>query len=193
MITYIIVIILIIVIVIMFKMEKHKVKYVKSSVNNVSYLVRDRHDSQQAADILGQIDNNIKDFIQFLKDNKNDDKSKDYVQYIDQLDQRIKNVVISESSANSSYTSYSVNKGEELVFCLRSKYTNNFHDINLLMYVVLHELSHIGCPEYGHGPLFKKIFAFFAMRGIDCKVYEKVNFGILPTEYCGLIIGESII
>jgi hypothetical protein len=61
------------------------------------------------------------------------------------------------------------------------------------MYVVLHELSHVGCPEYGHGALFKKIFAFFAQCGIQCDVYKKVDFKRSPKEYCGLIISESII
>jgi predicted metal-dependent hydrolase len=193
MIIYIIIIVLIILVFIIFKLEKHEVKYVKSRVNNVEYLVRDTSDKQEAADRLGLIEVNIKKFIDYVYSNKDNE---DYVknkEYIEQLHNRIKNVVISESSADSSYTSYSVNKGEQLVFCLRSKYTNSLHDLNLLMYVVLHELSHVGCPEYGHGPLFKKIFAFFAECGIKCDVYKKIEFNKYPKEYCGLMISESII
>jgi hypothetical protein len=193
MIILIVVIIIIILLYIIFKLEKHEVKYVKSNVNGVDYLVRDVPDKQKASDMLGQIDNNIKKFINYLYTNKDE---KDFVsnkQYIEQLNNRIQNVIISESSADSSYTSYSINKGEQLVFCLRSKYDNSFHDLNLLMYVVLHELSHVGCPEYGHGELFKKIFAFFADCGVKCGVYNKINFGEHSREYCGLIISESII
>ena len=193
MIIYIILIILIVLIYIIFKLEKHEVKYVKSRVNNVDYLVRDTSDKQEAADKLGLIEVNMKKFIDYVYSNRNDEEYIKNKQYIEQLYNRIKNVVISESSANSSYTSYSVNKGEQLVFCLRSKYDNSLHDLNLLMYVVLHELSHVGCPEYGHGPLFKKIFAFFAECGIKCNVYKKMDFNHNPAEYCGLMISDSII
>ena len=65
---------------------------------------------------------------------------------------------IYETSLTSNYTSYSINKGEELSFCLRSKSTGKLHDINLLMYVAVHELAHTACPETGHTPLFNKIF-----------------------------------
>lgn len=193
MIVYIIIIILIVLIFIIFKLEKHEVKYVKSNINNVEYLVRDTPDKQEAADKLGLINVNINKFIDYVYANRNNEEYSKNKQYIEQLHDRIKNVIISESSADSSYTSYSINKGEQLVFCLRSKYNNSLHDLNLLMYVVLHELSHVGCPEYGHGPLFKKIFAFFAECGMKCDVYKKIDFNKKPEEYCGLIISESII
>lgn len=193
MLVYIIIIIIIVLVFIIFKLEKHEVKYVKSKVNNVEYLVRDTPDKQEAADKLGMIDVNMRKFIDYVYDHRNDENFVKNKEYIEQLHDRIKNVVISESSADSSYTSYSINKGEQLVFCLRSKYNNSFHDLNLLMYVVLHELSHVGCPEYGHGPLFKKVFAFFAECGVKCDVYKKIDFGEKPEEYCGLIISESII
>src|SRR5438445_471854 len=80
--------------------------------------------------------------------------------YIEQLKERMSNVIISESSENNGYTSYSINKGEQIVFCLRSKKDNNhLHDLNLLMYVALHEMAHVACPEIGHTDLFKEIFA----------------------------------
>ena len=42
-------------------------------------------------------------------------------QYIKQLNTRIQNVIITESTFNSSYTSYSVNKGEQIVFLYKNK------------------------------------------------------------------------
>ena len=75
---------------------------------------------------------------------------------------------IYENSNSSEYTSYSVNKGEEIVFCLKSrKDPYNLHDINLMMYVAIHELAHIGCHEIGHTDLFKKIFAFYLEVAIE--------------------------
>ena len=118
----------------------------------------------------------------------------EYQQYIIQLHDRIKNVVVIESSEDSVYTSYSVNKGEQIVFCLRSrKIKNQIHKFNLLMYVVLHEISHVACPEYGHTPLFTKIFAFITTVATQIGLYQKINFEYLPTEYCGLMITDSVI
>ena len=99
-----------------------------------------------------------------------------------------------ENNNKDNTTSYSVNKGEELVLCLRSKKdVNKFHDMNTLMYVILHEISHIACPEYNHTPLFKKIFAFFTEVAIKLNIYQRVNYSSNPVEYCGIYITDSIV
>jgi predicted metal-dependent hydrolase len=62
------------------------------------------------------------------------------------------------------------------------------------MYVVLHEISHVACPIYdNHGPLFKKIFGFLTKIAINLGLYTKINFNENHTEYCGLMITDSII
>ena len=95
---------------------------------------------------------------------------------------------------NTVYTSYSINKGEQIVFCLRSKMIRNkLHDFNLIMYVVLHEMAHVGCPEIGHTELFKKIFALFASEAVKMGLYEKIEFRNNNKEYCGMQITDSII
>ena len=58
-------------------------------------------------------------------------------------------IIFRESTDDSKFTSYSINKGEEIVFCLRCKKTNQLHNINELMYVAIHEISHVACPEIG--------------------------------------------
>ena len=65
--------------------------------------------------------------------------------------------VIKEGIDNPSYTSYTINKGQEMAVCLRSKNDKKIHDINEIMYVIIHEISHIACPELGHTKLFLKI------------------------------------
>ena len=67
------------------------------------------------------------------------------------------------------------------------------HDLNLVMYVALHEIAHVGCPVFGHGPLFKRIFAFFTIIAIKQGLYQRIDFRRYPTEYCGLIISDSIV
>lgn len=174
------------------KTTKKEVKYIKSDIDNRTYLVRDLEDKQKAANMLGRIRKNIIILMEHLRSNR--DKYPEYRQYIDQLINKIGDINISESSEDSMYTSYSVNKGEQIVFCLRSKKNKNrIHDLNLIMYVALHEISHVACPEFGHTPLFKKIFAFFTLIAMEIGIYDRISFSIDPLEYCGLTISESII
>ena len=167
--------------------------FLKSPLDNNYYMVRDLSDKDTAIIMLSTIKLNIIKLNDYLVKNK-DDKYKEYNPYIEQLNDRIQSVSIAESRETSSSTSYSVNKGEELVFCLRSKKEwNKFHNFNTIMYVALHEISHIACPEYGHGPLFKKIFAFITQVAIELNIYVHVDFNKSPEEYCGIYITESII
>ena len=167
--------------------------FLQSPIDNNYYMIRDLSDKTTAVIMLSTIRLNILKLNDYLVKNKND-KYKEYKTYIEQLDDRIKGVTIAESRESSASTSYSVNKGEELVFCLRSKKEwNKFHNFNTIMYVALHEISHIACPEYGHGPLFKKIFAFITQVAIEINIYTQTDFNKTPEEYCGIYITESII
>jgi Ca2+/Na+ antiporter len=185
-------ILILVIMVIFYKYGKNDVIYVKSDIDNISYLVRNVADKQKAANILATIRQNMFKLNDYLYANK--EKYKDYIEYITNLNTKIKDSIIIESGENSVYTSYSINKGEQIIFCLRSRQDNiTFHEINLLMYVVLHEMAHVGCTEYGHTNMFKKIFAFFAERAVELGLYTKIPFNSVPVEYCGLMITESII
>jgi hypothetical protein len=190
---YILLFILLLSIIILFvKTQNSNVVYVNSDIDNKLYLVRDVEDKQQACNMLAKIKQNIISLTYYLYDNR--DKYKEYIPYIKQLRERIQNVEVLESAEDSVYTSYSVNKGEQIVFCLRSRHIKNkLHHFNLLMYVVLHEMSHVACPEYGHTDLFKHIFAFITQIAIENNIYTKIDFNLYPEEYCGLMITDSII
>jgi len=176
----------------LFRYEKYEVTYVVSDVDGKEYLVRDLDDKQQAANLLARVRQNIMTLTDYLVANKT--KFVDYEKYIEQLNERIRGVVINESTEKNQYTSYSVNKGEQIVFCLRSRRDlDKLHDLNIVMYVALHEVSHVGCPETDHTPLFKKIFAFFCQIAVNIGLYQKIPFREQPVEYCGLMISDSII
>lgn len=183
---------LVIGIIIFIKNQNSNVIYVTSELDQQQYLVRDLQDKQYASNMLAKIKQNIMTITNYLITNIN--KYPEYSSYIEQLNSRIKNVEVLESTEDSVYTSYSVNKGEQIVFCLRSRRIHNeLHKFNLLMYVVLHEMSHVACPEYGHTQLFKKIFAFITNIAIGLGLYTKIDFVNDPTEYCGMTITDSII
>jgi len=144
-------------------------------VDGKYYLVRDLNDKEDVADTLAYIRMNIMKLIEHIK-RSHPDK---YQKYIHDLEEKFTDVSISENIYDFYYTSYSVNKGEQLVFCMRSRKNNSNdrrHDINLMMYVALHEISHIACPEYGHTELFKEIFSFITKSAIDIGIYTPIDF-----------------
>lgn len=169
--------------------------YVKSDIDNTFYLVRDVSDKQQASNTLAKIKQHIITLSDYLYNNIDDKNNEKYKEYIIRLHDRARDIIIIESTQDSIYTSYSINKGEQIVFCLRTRQLpNSLHDINLMMYVVLHEISHVACPIYdNHGPLFKEIFAFITTNAINIGIYNRIDFRSNPTDYCGLMITDSII
>ena len=190
-----IIITIFVVIICYFKYSYPNMTYVKSDIDGNLYLVRNLKDKQQASNTLARIRNNIIHLSDHLYEHINDDNNKKYEQYIKILHNKVRDIVIVESTQDSIYTSYSVNKGEQIVFCLRSrKLRSDLHDINLMMYVVLHEISHVACPIYdNHGPLFREIFAFICTSAINLGIYKKIDFASHPEDYCGLTINDSIV
>jgi predicted metal-dependent hydrolase len=136
-------------------LNKNNFIYIESN-SGVSYLVQKSDNKQEKANLLDKLMKNLFLLKNHLVENIN--KYPDIEKYIQQLNRNFNEnrTAVYETDPKTKLTSYSVNKGEELSFCLTSKKTNELHDVNLLMYVAIHELSHIACPEIGHGPLFKK-------------------------------------
>lgn len=172
--------------------NRNNLIYVESN-SGTKFLVHKDNLKNDKANLLGKIVENM--FI--LKNHmvKNINNFKSFKPYIKQLQNNLSetNTVVYETDPKSNLTSYSVNKGEELSFCLKSKKSGELHDINLLMYVAIHEMAHVACPEIGHGELFKKIFRKLAEEAIKIGVYKKVNFSDNPVEYCGMILSSSIV
>lgn len=166
--------------------------YVEAN-SGTKFLVHKDNLKNEKANLLSKIVENL--FI--LKNHmvKNIDNFSSFRPYIEQLNNNLSETktIIYETDPSSDLTSYSVNKGEEISFCLKSKKTNQLHDINLLMYVAIHELAHVACPEIGHGRLFMKIFKKLAEEAVKINIYNKVNYSDMPVEYCGMILSSSII
>ena len=160
--------------------------------NGTKYIIYNNNIDEKQQ-LLNKIIENMYQLKNHLTENINN--FSEYKSYIQQLDENFNNsrTHIYETNPLSNLTSYSVNKGEELSICLKSKETNNFHDINLLMYVIIHEMSHFACPEIGHGDLFKKIFKFFLLEAIKIGIYKQVDYSQEPVEYCGMKLNSSII
>jgi hypothetical protein len=187
----IIILVCIVIILLFFYLNNAHVTYLKSDTDGQKYLVRDLPHKQEASDMLAMIKKNLIQLDKYMEQNKGSKPFSDYAQYIDNLSAKINTVDIKEGSPDSQYTSYSINKGEEIVFCLRSKKTHDLHDLNLMMFVAIHEASHIACPEVGHTPLFRDIFVFFLKNAMTLGIYKYIDFEKNNMEYCGININES--
>ncbi len=149
--------------------------------------------NNQKINLLNNIINKIFKLKKYLLNNIHN--FPEYKSYILQLDKNFnKNITkIYETHPKSKNTSYSVNKGEEVSICMKSKLNHQNHEINLLMYVMIHEMAHFACPEIGHGDLFKFIFKKFLEEAVNIGIYNKEDYSKNPTEYCGMIINSSIL
>jgi hypothetical protein len=164
----------------------NEVTYTVSKVDGKKYLVRNLADREEAADLLAGTKHNCVTLVQYLgiKYPKSD--------RVKRLVERFKPDNISESTAKSKYTSYSVNKGEKIVFCLRSRDRNQkLVDSNVLMFVALHELAHVMTVSTGHTDEFWDNFRFLLKKSIAAGVYRHQDFRRNPVKYCGIDITDS--
>jgi hypothetical protein len=185
------ILIFVIIFYIVFILDDSSLVRFKNKGNDV--LVRNNHDKIDSANLLGELIYKMYLLRDYLVANSSN--FPEYSEYINLLANNFnKNrTKIYETSLNSNYTSYSINKGEELVFCLRCKKTHNLHTINLLMYVAVHEMAHTACPETGHTPLFNKIFKFLLEQAILLDLYKYEDYSAHPVEYCGMNLYTNIL
>jgi predicted metal-dependent hydrolase len=163
----------------------NEVTYVKSKIDGKEYLVRNVDDKQEAADLLSNMSININKLLDFLKEKYDSDPVKRLIKKYDPTN-------ITESSASSKYTSYSVNKGEKIVLCIRSRDDDaKLIDLNTLMFVVLHELAHIMTVSVGHTEEFWTNFKFLLTKGIELDIYKEIDYSKNPQKYCGITITDS--
>jgi hypothetical protein len=162
--------------------------------DGINYYVRNNNDKGEAVGILCELRQKIKKLIKFIeKNDSNDEEYKIYKENINLIKNKIDIVKFKETPKTSNYTSYSVNKGEELFLCIRSKKTNEIHSINDLLYVAIHEIAHIGCPEIGHTNLFFKINLYLLKKAVEFNLYKYDNYNNNPKEYCGINLNNSLL
>lgn len=180
-------------IIVLFKYCDNKGLVLLEKENN-QYWVRDLPDKDKATDVLIDLRKNLFELLDFIdKNNSDSPEYKKFKKYIPLMKSRLSTVKIKETPASSSHTSYSVNKGEELVFCIRSKKDNKLHDNNELLYVAIHELAHIGCPEIGHTKLFFELNVFLLKEAVKFNIYKYKNYNEKSIEYCGISLNHTIL
>lgn len=157
---------------------------VKSTIDNKEYLVQDKSDAQEAANLIAT----IRQRLVLLVDHLVKTTPADDVRII-MLKENFNPDRLKEGMDNSGYTSYSINKGEQIVLCLRNK--DKLMDINTMMFVVLHELSHIATESVGHTPEFWENFKWILEESINIGIYQKKDYSRESVEYCGMTITST--
>jgi hypothetical protein len=164
------------------------VEYVKSTIDGREYLVQSLPDKQAAANLLAQIRARLKKVCSHMEKTAPSDP---------RTVRLIKNFnpdALSEGTDNTRYTSYSINKGEKIVFCLRARDgTKKLEDLNMMMFVAIHELGHICTEEVGHTPSFWENFKWLLEHSINIGVYTKQDFNSSPQEYCGMMVKSNVV
>jgi len=173
----------------LFGLGQYPTLYVKSSVDGKEYLVRDLPDKQEAANLLAKVRiklNNLKIHLE----GKYPDKTQ-----VKQLIQNFRNDPkrFLESTPDAEFTSYSVNKGESVHLCLRQREgaDESLVKEEVMVFVAIHEMSHILTESLGHGPDFWNNFAWLLKEAELINIYKHQDFKAHPVKYCGMSITDE--
>jgi len=157
---------------------------ITSSIDNEKYTVQIKDDSKEAADLIAKIKSKLNTLIEHLK--------KSYGESDERVERLISNYrpdKMREGVDTPGYTSYSINKGEQIILCLRNE--DELVDINTMMFVVLHEMGHLASESIGHTEEFWDNFKWLLEESINIGIYVKQDFETKSVEYCGMNITST--
>jgi len=166
--------------------DAFNLKCIISGVDGKKYCVRERNKLELAANRLATINQKMNKLVEHC-----------YEKYptrenIKRLKLGYNPRKIMETLPTSEYTAYSQNKGEKLAFCLnKEKDGNDLIDPNTLMFVAIHELSHIATKSVGHKDEFWENFKFLLTEASKLGVYKLVDYKKNPKRYCGTDIDDN--
>lgn len=160
--------------------------FVKSKKDQKYHLVRNMPDRQSAADRMAEIKSRLVKLVNYIKEKfPNDPRSERLVDRFD-IDS------IQETRIDSTHTSFSIDKGEEIHLCLRDKSEDlNIHKLNTLMFVALHELAHVASEKQGHGEEFKTNFVWILKNATQIGIYQSVDYSQNNEKFCGEVINSN--
>jgi hypothetical protein len=185
---YILIIFIIILAVKIFKdSETFNLRCIISDKDGNKYCVRDRTKLELSADKLATVNINLQKLVSHLKTKYPNDEQ------VKILIKKFNPKKIYETLPTSEYTAYSENKGEKIAFCLDTEKNNKGRliDINTLMYVALHELSHVMTVSIGHNDEFWQNFKFLIIEAKQINIYNPVDYKKQPARYCGTNITDN--
>ena len=180
------IIVLILTITLLIKNEGFATIFKTSKHNNKSYEVQDVKDSQQVANLMGKIELKINKFTKYLIDKYPNDER------IIRLQDNLEEIKYKESPFEKGTSSYTINKGELMSICLRQKNAlKEIHDLNTLMFVVIHELGHVMTLSTGHTQEWINNFRFLLKEAEQYGIYNPVDYSEENINYCGVDVTHN--
>ena len=145
-----------------------------------SYLVRDTPDRTETANTLARLNSMVNHFIDLLE--KDFEAAK--LPVVLRLKKRYRSGALSEGRISKALTSYTVNKGEKVVLCMRSRDENDtlFSD-EILFSVLLHELAHIASITVDHGNEWRRNWHYLEDKAVQYKMLQHKKVDV---DYCGI-------
>lgn len=194
--TGIIICVVLVVLIILYLYKKNYTRAIVYSKNMIPFKVNKNIDYEfmkNSANILDSINSRVYILLTYLQ--KNYPKNPTTIILVSKYSPNI----ISESKIKQNYTTYTVDKSL-INICIRTRDDKqDVYDINLLMYVVIHELAHL-CnftydmqPIIGHGVQFIEKFKFLVGASITCGIYKYEDYSRNNQEYCGIILSSQIL
>uniref|UniRef100_A0A6C0L2Z4 WLM domain-containing protein n=1 Tax=viral metagenome TaxID=1070528 RepID=A0A6C0L2Z4_9ZZZZ len=159
----------------------HGIVQERSDIDNLIYIVRKGPGSKEAANKLALLNQKAMRLIQSLDDEK---------EGVPYMKNKYSPNNLSETTKNAEYTSYSVNKGEHISLCIRNN-DGTFIDENTIIFVFIHELSHVMTEEIGHPKIFWDNMKYLLEEGEKLGIYEPVDYKEEPKNYCGMEINST--
>lgn len=174
--------------------------YIKESmisypINNKQFKVYDKfHDYKSAGEMLYKLDKDIQLLFNHL--NKKYLQSGKY-KINKLLKSRIEHLIKTYDCKNLSEhfpkkrtfggkapdSSYTLNK-KKIFLCLRDDKTKKFHEYNEIMFVLLHELSHICFKGFQHPEFFWVYFKFILHESVEIGIYNPIDYRKKNSKYC---------
>ena len=170
-----------------FSSDDFQLKCIVSTVDGNKYCVREREKLQDAADMLANVNVKCKKLVDYMNEKHGSDDN------VKRLVNGYNPKRIMETLPTSEYTAFSENKGEKLAFCLNKQRegVSNMIDEHTLMFVALHELSHIATKSIGHKTEFWDNFKFLLQNAKESGVHVPEDYKKKPIEYCGMEIKDN--
>lgn len=173
-----------------FGVSNYQLVDVVSKVDGKTYRVRDMPDKQKAADLMAEIRLRMNK-LKLHVESKYPDKPQ-----VKQLKTNFKAepTRMFESTPDAEHTSYSVNKGESVHFCLRQREPDqpeNLVETDVMTFVAIHEMAHMITKTVGHGPDFWNNFGWLLREAEDIGIYKRRDFRAQPVAYCGMKITDQ--
>lgn len=162
------------------------------------YRVHNSPDGGDAANALARLHGFIITLLRYLRKkyliNRNQPQAR--VIAVEKLLSRYNpdNLVENSPDNPEGDTAYSLDKGAVMAICLRDKRPGKYgkiHDMEILIFVTIHEMAHIALDCYDHPPEFWSMFKFLLEEAENAGIFSSPDYASEPQNYCGVLINYS--